>query len=262
MKKYSTLLISFIFSVVLLSCASNKTSTAASVSNGPLDSITTINKNCSPYSDKYLEFSIITNEVQMSKYEDKNIFKVILDHGDINLDLTEKYKNLGSTEEENEFIIKSVSEIQMLFKYLAGFYFGDLLTQELTIQTNPKNDLVDFLVYFKEYNYTDLDCINYYLIENGLVQEFQTYIKDNPQIQVDTKYKYKTFNNKNYLLGFDSINNFHSFTFALEIDYIEMNDILVPTQFRVTTKQYVDNDGKINLLTSKNIILADNQIVK
>lgn len=41
-----------------------------------------------------------------------------------------------------------------------------------------------------------------------------------------------------------------------------MNDILVPTQFRVTTKQYVDNDGKINLLTSKNIILADNQIVK
>ena len=61
---------------------------------------------------------------------------------------------------------------------------------------------------------------------------------------------------------FNIINKFHSFTSALEIDYIEMNDILVPTQFRVTTKQYVDNDGKINLLTSKNIILADNQIVK
>ena len=118
MKKYSTLLISFIFSVVLLSCASNKTSAAASVSNGPLDSITTINKNCSPYSDKYLEFSIITNEVQMSKYEDKNIFKVILDHGDINLDLTEKY--VGSVSFKS-WAFSYASMLRMVFRFTASF---------------------------------------------------------------------------------------------------------------------------------------------
>ncbi|WP_143064210.1 hypothetical protein [Treponema bryantii] len=257
--KKSVYLLCLISSVLIMSCASNKTDFSTIANNNELNSIELINKNCNPYNDKYLEFIIITNEIQQSKYEDKNIFKVILDHGNIDIQLTEKYKNLGSTEEEADFIRKSISEITMLLKYLSGFYFGKALPQELTLYKNSDKDLI----YCNEYYYNSVDCINYYITNNNLLSGFQTYIKkDSQKTQVDTKYNYKTYNNKNYLLNFESKNFFHSFDFSLEIDYIEKMDFLVPNQFTVTTKQFVNNNGKINLLTTKFEILADNQLIQ
>lgn len=259
MKKSIYLLCLILSSFITMTYASNKTDVLTTANNDELNSIELINKTCNPYNDKYLEFIIITNEIQQSKYEDKNIFKVILDHGNIDIQLTEKYKNLGSTEEEADFIRKSISEITMLLKYLSGFYFGEALPQELTIYKNSDKDLI----YCNEYNYNSVDCINYYFINNNLLSGFQTYIKkDSKKPQVDTKYNYKTYNNKNYLLNFESKNFFHSFDFSLEIDYIEKLDILVPNQFTITTKQYVNNNGTINLLTTKFEILTDNQLIK
>ena len=259
MKKSIYLLCLILSSFITMTYASNKTDVLTTANNDELNSIELINKTYNPYNDKYLEFIIITNEIQQSKYEDKNIFKVILDHGNIDIQLTEKYKNLGSTEEEADFIRKSISEITMLLKYLSGFYFGEALSQELTIYKNSDKDLI----YCNEYNYNSVDCINYYFINNNLLSGFQTYIKkDSKKPQVDTKYNYKTYNNKNYLLNFESKNFFYSLDFALEIDYIEKLDFLVPNQFTVTTKQYVNNNGKINLLTTKFEILADNQLIQ
>ena len=257
MRKTSILLISLL-STLILSCASSKNTDAPLTSNENTESIAAINKNCSPYRDKYVEFTIITNEIQKSKYEDKNIFKVILDHGKLDLDLTEKYKNLGATEEEEEFLKKSASEIKMLLNYLYGFYFEDLLPEGLKIAKDTNNDLT----YSEEYEWNNYDCINYYIIENGLLSEFQTYKKNDPQIQVDTKYKYRTLNDKNYLLGFESTNNFYSFDFALRIDYLEMAGILVPDKFTITLKHAVDNDGKSDFVTTKFKILANNQFVQ
>lgn len=51
-----------------------------------------------------------------------------MDHGNPDLELTEEYKDLGSTEEEI-FLVKAVTEIQMLLKYLKGFYFGNLIVE-------------------------------------------------------------------------------------------------------------------------------------
>ena len=259
MKKSIYLLCLILSSFITMTYASNKTDVLTTANNDELDSIELINKTCNPYNDKYLEFIIITNEIQQSKYEDKNIFKVILDHGNIDIQLTEKYENLGETNEENEFLEKAASEITMLLKYLSGFYFGELLPQELLIFNNSDNNFV----YYNEYNYNSVDCINYYFVKNNLLTETQTYENNNSPIpQVDTKYNYKTYNNKNYLLNFESKNFFHSLDFALEIDYIEKLDFLVPNQFTVTTKQYVNNNGKINLLTTKFEILADNQLIQ
>ncbi len=257
--KKSVYLLCLISSVLIMSCASNKTGFSTIDSNNELNTIEMVNKTCNPYSDKYLEFIIITNEIQISKYEDKNIFKVILDHGNIDIQLTDKYENLGATNEETEFLEKAASEITMLLKYLSGFYFGELLPHELLIFNDSENNFI----YYNEYNYNSVDCINYYFIKNNLLVESQTYEKNNSPIpQVDTKFNYKLFNNKNYLLGFESKNNYHSFDFSLEIDYIEKMDFLVPNQFTVTTKQYVNNNGKINLLTTKFEILADNQLIQ
>ncbi|WP_207106111.1 hypothetical protein, partial [Treponema zioleckii] len=86
--KKSVYLLCLISSVLIMSCTSNKTDFSTIANNNELNSIELINKNCNPYNDKYLEFIIITNEIQQSKYEDKNIFKVILDHGNIDIQLT------------------------------------------------------------------------------------------------------------------------------------------------------------------------------
>ena len=105
--KKSVYLLCLISSVLIMSCASNKTGFSTIDSNNELNTIEMVNKTCNPYSDKYLEFIIITNEIQISKYEDKNIFKVILDHGNIDIQLTDKYENLGATNEETEFVVRS-----------------------------------------------------------------------------------------------------------------------------------------------------------
>lgn len=258
MKRKSIYIICILLSISCISCVSNKnfntTMTKEEISNYLL----IVNSNCAPYKEKYIEFSIMTNEIQKSNYEDKNIFKVIIDHGILKIGVYDKYKNLGSTEEEQEFIRKSVSEINMLLKYLSGFYFGEILTGELEISTKPNNNLI----FYNEYNYNNTDCINYFNIENNLLTEFQTYIKNNLQMQVDTKYKYTSYKNKNYLQSFESNNYFHSLYFALDVSYQEKEEFLIPEQFTLTTKQYVNNDGEIGLLTTKFIILIDRQLIK
>lgn len=243
-KKFIALTILF-FTTVMLFSSSNKTDS---------DLIETINKNITPYRDNYLEFTIITNEILMSNYEDKNIFKVILDHGKLDIKLTEKYKDLGSTKEENEFLEKALTEISMLLKYLAGFYFGNGFSENILIYENSENNMT----LYNEYTYDNLDCINYYSINDYLLKETQVFHKNNSQVQVDTKYFYKTYQNRNYLKGFNSKNNFHSFDFSLVIDYSEKNNILVPTKFTVKIKQNIDNQ----LVNSRFIITAENHIIK
>lgn len=258
MRKTCVLLISLLSSILVLSCASSKQVGESLTTNDNAEIKKTINKNCSPYHDKYLEFTVITNEIQKSKYEDKNIFKVVLDHGTLNLEPTEKYKNLDTTEEETEIFKKATSEISMFLKYLLGFYFDDLLTDELKLKSGKNKNLI----YYEEYEWNNFDCFNYYIIEKGLVTEIQTYKKDDPQIKVDTKYKYKTINGKNYLLGFETTNNFQSFDFGMEIDYLEKDGILVPAQFTAIVKHPITKNGKTNVVTTKYKMLADNQIVR
>lgn len=243
---------------MILSCASSGNTGGFLTSIENAESKAEINKNCSPYRDKYLEFTVITNEIQKSKYEDKNIFKVVLDHGKLDLKINEKYKNLEATEEGTEFLKKSASEITMFLNYLTGFYFDDLLTEDLRIQSGKNNNLK----YYEEYEWNNYDCFNYYIIEKGLVSEVQIYKKDNQQILVDTKYKYKTVNGKNYLLNFESTNYFQSFDFGMEIDYFDKSGILVPAQFTATIKQPVNKNGKTDAITTRFKMLANNQVVQ
>ena len=205
------------------------------------NSYSEINNQHLPYRDTIIVFNISCPKLDAlyAKYPELNdslcpkedIFTLELENNKISITTNIKVSEF-SNDDIKQQITNSKEQIEMLVKYLSGFYYGSLLEGNLVPET-----VGNITSYTYNYEYKGIKCKNIYKLSNNLLSNALIYQTNSDKADVDIKYYYTLYREKNYLEHFESLNSFHNFSFNLYISYSEHGNYLYPSGFKTTVSQ-------------------------
>lgn len=226
MKKKLTLIIFSIFQLTTL------------YSQNSEDEIMLLNKKHLPYLENNISMniasSVLNNILDSSDFTNNTVisnksklYSLTLTNNSFEIITLVDSKNSDSI--YADVINKGYNDINMLCKYLVGFYYGVILPNSAEVIRSSSVDLE----YEHIYEYKGETSRNTYLFKNDILDRALVFQNGSIVPNVESTYKFREKKRYHYLSEFKSFNRNYNFLFNLFITYKDLDDILVPEKFIV-----------------------------